>query len=176
MFESNSNENYSENSKKLTKLLLNFKESILFTADCYWPKSKVYLVLGYDGNTWKLIKLTQIYKSRTKTKNNIRRVRKVKLPINDSCVVDLISYLKANTFFSLNNDTININYVQNSDGSQTVYSPSDGCNEIFQIKTKSSFKIINCYLPEKMQNLIPIKEREVFINCKKKFFDFIECR
>lgn len=124
---------------------------------------------------WKLIKVTQIYKSRTKTKNNIIRVRKEEFLIKDSCVADLISYWST-TFFSMDNDTMAINYMPNPDGSQTEYSPSDGCNEIFQIKTRSAYRQIDCYLPETMQKLIPIPQRGIFINCKKRFFEIVECR
>lgn len=48
-FEPMAKENNLRNSKMLTKLLLKFDESILYTADCDWPKSKEYLILGYDG-------------------------------------------------------------------------------------------------------------------------------
>ena len=176
IFESNGKEDKSNYSKLLKKWLSKFDESILFTSDCYWPKSKSYLVLGYNGNKWSLIKFTQLYNSRNKTKNNIRRVRKKEIQIKNKSVDDLINYWRTSGFLMLNNDRINTKSIQFNDSTQIEFSPSDGCNEIFRVRTKNAYREINCYLPIFMQEKIPIHEREIFINCRNMFLSIAELK
>ena len=171
VFESNSKENNSNYSKLLTKWLSKFDESILFTSDCYWTKSNSYLVLGYNRNKWRLIKFTQFYNSINKTKNNIRRVRKKEIQIKNKSVDDLINYWRTSGFLFLNNDKINTKSVQINDSTQIEFSASDGCNEIFRVRTKNAYREIKCYLPIFMQEKIPIHEREIFINSMKMFLN-----
>lgn len=138
---------------------------IASTSECYWWADKVnYQILAFSNDKWERISFFARKKKNGKLSKPVISHRPFESKIAETLIYDLTN----NSFWNLNNDSLNLSTRKNPDSSITKYSLSDGVNYKFEVLTKNEFRIIESYEPEYFLEKMPeIKDREKFIKAKE---------
>lgn len=171
-FESNASEVDKTESLVYQKFQGQYELLISFTTDCYWPNEQDFYFIGFKVDKWEKFKLTVTFENRDEIK--ILRTKRRRLTISDKKIEGILSFWKANEFFKLANDSLNLKEkVIDKDHKVTMF-VTDGCTDRFDLLTKDSYRIISAYLPDYFQKSIPVAQREKFIECRNKFLDEVQ--
>lgn len=166
---SNVTEQQTEKSHVINKFSKKYEEIFSYTVKSFWLDQQTYHIFGYNGKKWTLIKWTvkfddnqQIIKERVKTKSFSSRK-----------LSEILSFLETNKFWNLDQDSLNLSEKDNGDGSSTVWMVSDGSSDIFETYKNGSYRITSSYEANRFQELAPTKQRQIFIECRDKFWKMI---
>ncbi len=158
--------------------------TIAYTEQSYWwSDQKSYKILTYSDNKWTSWTYSDYFIQRTKKKGKkkipVDTVRngkflKGKADLENISVLQLISTLDSNDFWTLNVDSLNKTivktWVENGDTMVRKVSVSDGVNYRFDILTKGSLRVIESYEPDYFIKLCAdMEERRKFVKSRNAF-------
>ena len=159
-------EGQADNSHVMDKFSKEYDQIFSYTIESYWLEEQTYHIFGFDGREWKLIKWTvkfdnngQVVKERLKTKSFSSRK-----------LLEMLSFFEANKFWTLDQDSLNLDERDHGDGSSMVWMIDDGSNDKFETYNNGIYRITSSYEAKRLQELVPTKQREIFIKCKDKFW------
>ena len=147
---------------------------VSFTSDCYWPNKQEYYLVGKKNSQWESKKVVVEYNDRTKTADNIKRIKKKRLKTKKEELKNLFSSWTDNGFWTLDNDSLNVNEKQTGPDESIMLMITDGCTDTFEIIQGDSYRIMYSYLPDSFQKEIPVKQREQFIIARNEFLKIIK--
>jgi hypothetical protein len=158
---------------------------IAYTEQSYWwSDRKSYKILAFSDDNWTYWTYSDYFIQWTKKKRQkkviIDTVRngqffKGKGKLENTSVLQLLSALSRNDFWTLNNDSLNQTRIietriENGDTINRKASISDGINYRFDIITKDRLRVIESYEPGYFLKLFPdMADRRKFMNSKDSF-------
>ena len=163
--------NVADNLKFASGVYKNFHDKYDFVISCcsqsyWWSDRESYEILAYGNGHWQKISL---YSKR----NHNGKWSKPSIKIDsfdNSRAKRLIEIFNKNDFWHLSNDSLSIHQKRINDTLFKAFDISDAVNYKFEVMTKNSFSIIQCYDPEYfMENIPEIKSRAIFIKCRDEF-------
>lgn len=165
---------------------------IAYTEQSYWwSDRKNYKILAYSNNKWTSWTYSDYFipwtKKKDKKKIIVDTVRngqffKDKADLESTSVLQLLSALNCNDFWTLNNDSLNQSRIietriENGDTINRKASISDGINYRFDILSKTKLRVIESYEPDYFFKLFPdmvdrskfLKNRDTFLSWWDKY-------
>lgn len=140
-----------------------------FTQRSFWYNRQHYSILAFDGNSWKLINWSYALREAERPKK--QRLKTFEIHKEDA--MDILNYLQKRNFFTLDQDSLNWNKKDKEDGSKLVMQIMDGKTDIFEIITRSGYRVSSAHEPEQLQDFTYIEQREIFIDCRNKFLELV---
>jgi hypothetical protein len=157
----------------------------------WWSDRKNYKILARTNNKWTSWTYSDYVIQWTKKKRNKKMVVdtirngqffKGKRELQSTEVLELLSDLKDNNFWTLNNDSLNQTriietWVDNGDTIKRKASISDGINYRFDILSKDNLRVIKSYEPDYFLKMFPdmfdrqkfTKSRDIFLKWWDKY-------
>ena len=131
--------------------------------------SQTYIILGFDGQEWKLLEWTieldeqkQITKQRTKKlKYDLVEFRKLMTLITECTICDL------------KQAPLNLNKKGNGDGTDDMTFVSDGLFEQIELLSSKSHRISNSYAADELQEEYPTLDRQKFMAFRNQLLNLI---
>ncbi len=155
----------SEKSQIWTEFGDEYDQIISFTRNSYWNTQKVYVIYSQTNGKWERIKWTL----KLDDNKNITRAKTRKLSFNKDKVKDLLTFFDSKNFWTFELDSLNLNEEVREDGSSTLWIKSDGTTDSFEVINNGQHRLISSYEPEHFQDLIPVEQRQKFIECRNEF-------
>ena len=144
---------------------------IAYSAHCYWPEVRSYLVLVKEHDTWKLYRWKATLAHRASAE--IKRLRKKRMRLRTGRIDSLLSEWNAHGFWDLQQDSLNITDVPMGDGRVMSMAITDGCSDVFKVLHRGSYRVRSSYMPDAYQKEFPIASREAVLRCRKAFLRVI---
>lgn len=162
--------------------------TITYTEQSYWwSDRKNYKILACSANKWTSWTYSDYFiqwtKKKGKKKIAVDTVRsgqffKGKTDLESTSVLQLLSALDSNYFWTLNNDSLNQTRIietriENGDTINRRASISDGINYRFDILSKTKLRVIESYEPDYFVKLFPdMFERKRFVISRDAFLSW----
>lgn len=163
-FKSNASEEDKKNSLVYEQYIKKYDAVISYTSSCYWGEGQKIYVLGCKDNKWEFFLLNIKFPVR----ENIHRLKKEELLLENEALKGLLNFWEQHNFWAFSNDSLNWNKKDS-----TSIMISDGCSDRYEIFTREAYYVLNAYVPESYQEFIYVKQREQFIDCKKKYYKLL---
>jgi hypothetical protein len=155
----------SEKSQIWTEFGDEYDQIISFTRNSYWNTQKVYVIYSQTNGKWERIKWTL----KLDDNKNITRAKTRKLSFNKDKFQELLTFFDSKNFWTFELDSLNLNEEVREDGSSTLWIKSDGTTDSFEVINNGQHRLISSYEPEHFQDLIPVEQRQKFIECRNEF-------
>lgn len=155
----------SQNSIIWTQCSSEYEQVLSFSRNSYWSEQKVYIIYGRINGQWERIKLTQKLDGNKK----VIRTEARKLSFNKARFQELLTFFDSQNFWMFELDSLNLHEELREDGSSTLWTKSDGTTDSFEVINDGQHRLISSYEPEHFQELIPVKQRQKFIECRNEF-------
>lgn len=159
--------------------------TIAYTEQSYWwSDRKSYKILACSDHKWTSWTYSDHFIQRTKKKKKkkilVDKVRngqffKVKTELESTSVLQLLSSLSSNEFWTLNNDSLNQTRIskiriENGDTINRTESISDGINYRFDILSRTKLQVIESYEPDHFLKLFyDMVDRRKFLKSRDAF-------
>jgi hypothetical protein len=158
----------SEKSQIWTEFGDEYDQIISFTRNSYWNTQKVYVIYSQTNGKWERIKWTL----KLDDNKNITRAKTRKLSFNKDKFQELLTFFDSKNFWTFELDSLNLNEEVREDGSSTLWIKSDGTTDSFEVINNGQHRLISSYEPEHFQDLIPVEQRQKFIECRNEFLSY----
>lgn len=133
------------------------------------PSRRNFFILAGKKNKWKFFAWELELLDGTSDQKKIKKATVKELPLNGLSVDSLLTYWTQQSFWTLNNDSLNLNVKNMEDGStQDTFTP-DGCTEIIETFTKKKYHVVKVLNADHYQDFVYTKQRQQFINCRNQF-------
>jgi len=142
-----------------------YDQVLSFTRNSYGSEQKVYIIYGRTNGQWERIKLIQ----KLDDNKDIIRTKSRKLSFNEDKFQELLTFFDSRNFWAFELDSLNLHEEVREDGSSTLWTKSDGTTDSFEVINNGQHRLISSYEPEHFQNLIPVEQRQKFIECRNEF-------
>ena len=134
----------------------------------YWSGNIMnYSILAYKDNEWFKIKFAA-----TKKNDKWSKPKMITKPFNGYFARRLIDSLNRLSFWSMSQDSLNIDEREIDDNKLEKFDISDGTSYNFELLSSKAFSIIYAYAPEFYLSKLPeITIRKRFLHCLNLFFN-----
>ena len=85
----------------------------------------------------------------------------------------MLEYLDIMEFYNFIQDSLDLNRIDNGDGTMKVQSIMDGTTDKFEIFTTNGFRISTAHEAVQRQEFVSTEQRSNFIKCRNRFMDYI---
>lgn len=148
-----------------------FDAVISYERDCSLadPLNRNFLILAQKDNKWKFFIWELKLRNTSAEQKKIKKSTVKELPLNGISVDSLLTCLKQQGFWMLNNDSLGVNEKKIDDDHVERISIMDGCIEIMETFTRKNYYVLKAANVDSYQEFIFSKQRAQFINCRKQF-------
>lgn len=151
-----------------------YDEYIVYTNYSAWTKDHISYFLGSKNGKWKAIRFFIDYKTDHYTAQKKYKIKEKKISIKDSQIDDMFEFVNSNGFWELQKDSLFQRELKLNDSVTEILVVTDGSTDQIFISSDKKFYSINAYLVDYYQNIIPNRQKSIFILSRNKFISLFK--
>ena len=167
IFQSNISEKEASRSLVFKEFSKDYSGIMSFSQHSFLSGREEYFLLVFDNGKWGLVRWTFSLSSNSRPRGQEKEL----VHYDKDELNHFLEFLGESKFYSLNQDSINIDRKPFNDGeSKEVLAILDGTTDRIEIFSNGKHLFLESHEPERFQKFIYSQQREVFIETKRRIF------
>ncbi len=137
---------------------------LIYSTRCYGPTKQTITVVRQKKGEWRAEKWTAQYSDHSK--KELRSLSRKLLKV-DKSIDCLLGELTTQGFWTMDQDSLNIDEKQVNDSTMSSIGISDGCSWAISVVYRGKYRLLSAYEPEQLQAFVFVQARERFLTCLK---------